>query len=166
MSWVGPENPCHNHQYPSPTPRGFHLSCPPLPLRSHPQPGQPREQQKGKRGGGACFYSSVFFLIPVIVGFPGASDSEESACNAGDLGLIPGLGRSPGEGNGFPLQYSCLGNPMDRGAWQTAVHGVSKSRTWPNDSHFHCWVPPKCPWLPFKEDFLKLAPCVSATSQD
>ena len=51
---------------------------------------------------------------------------KESACNAGDLGSIPRLGRSPGEGNGNPLQYSCLGNPMDRGAGQGAIHGVSK----------------------------------------
>ena len=50
-----------------------------------------------------------------------------SACNAGDLGSIPGLGRSPGEGNDNPLQYSCLENPMDKGAWQAAVHGVAKS---------------------------------------
>ena len=50
-------------------------------------------------------------------GFPGGSDGKESACNAGDLGLIPGPGRSPGEGNGNPLQYSCLENSMDRGAW-------------------------------------------------
>ena len=50
-------------------------------------------------------------------GFPGGSDGEESACSAGDLGSIPGLGRSPGEGNGSPLQYSCLENPMDSGAW-------------------------------------------------
>ena len=49
--------------------------------------------------------------------------------NSGDMGLIPGLGRSSGEGNGYPLQYSCLGNPMDRGAWQATVHGVIKSRT-------------------------------------
>ena len=49
-------------------------------------------------------------------GFPGVSDGKESACNAGDPGLIPGLGRSPGEGNGNPLQHPCLGNPMDRGA--------------------------------------------------
>ena len=60
-------------------------------------------------------------------GFPGGSDSEESACNAEDLGSIPGLGRSPGEGNGNPLQYSCLENSMDRGAWQATVHGVTKS---------------------------------------
>ena len=52
-----------------------------------------------------------------------------SACNAGDLGLIPGSGRSPGEGNGNPLQYSCLENPMDGGAWWATVHGVAKSRT-------------------------------------
>ena len=49
--------------------------------------------------------------------FPGSSDDKKPACNAGDPGLIPGLGRSPGEGNGYPLQYSCLENPMDRGAW-------------------------------------------------
>ena len=59
-------------------------------------------------------------------GIPGGSDSKESAYNAGDQGLILGLGRSPGEGNGNPLQYSCLGNPMDRGAWQARVHGVAK----------------------------------------
>ena len=57
------------------------------------------------------------------------SAGKEFACNAGDLGLIPGLGRSPGEGNGYPLQYSCLENPMDRGAWQATVHGVTKSWT-------------------------------------
>ena len=62
-------------------------------------------------------------------GFPGGSDSKESACNAGDLSSIPWLGRSPGEGNGNPLQYSCLENPMDRGAWGATVHGVAKSRT-------------------------------------
>ena len=57
------------------------------------------------------------------------SDGKASACNAGDLGLIPGLGRSPGEGNGYPLQYSCLENSMDGGAWWATVHGVTKSRT-------------------------------------
>ena len=56
--------------------------------------------------------------------FPGGSDCKESACNVGDPGSIPGLVRSPGEGNGNPVQYSCLENPMDRGAWQAAVHGV------------------------------------------
>ena len=67
------------------------------------------------------------------VGFPGGSDSKESACNAGDPGLIPGLGRSCGEGNGNPLWYSCLENPMDRRAWQAAVYGVTKSWTRLND---------------------------------
>ena len=62
-------------------------------------------------------------------GFPGGSDGKESACNAGDMGSIPGSGRSPGEGNGNPLQYSCLENAMDRGAWKSTVHGVTKSRT-------------------------------------
>ena len=63
------------------------------------------------------------------MGFPGSSDGKESVYNAEDPGSIPELGRSPGEGNGNPLQYSCLGNPMDRGAWQATVHGVTKSWT-------------------------------------
>ena len=60
---------------------------------------------------------------------PSGSDGKESANNAGDPGLIPGAGRSSEEGNGNPLQYFCLGNPMDRGAWQAAVNRVSQSRT-------------------------------------
>ena len=63
--------------------------------------------------------------ITAFMGFPGGSDGRESACSAGDPGSVPGLGRSPGEGNGYPLQYSCLENPMDRGAWRAAVHGVA-----------------------------------------
>ena len=59
--------------------------------------------------------------------FPGGSDAKESACNVGDLGSIPGSGRFPGEGNGNPLQCSCLENPMDRGAWRATVHGVAES---------------------------------------
>ena len=66
---------------------------------------------------------------PVFLGFPGSSDGKESDCNAGDLDSIPGLGRSPGEGNGTPLQHSCLENAMDRGVWRAAVHGVPKSWT-------------------------------------
>ena len=62
-------------------------------------------------------------------GFPGGSVSKESACNEGDLGLIPGLGRSPGGGHGNPLQYSRQENPMDRGAWQAAVHVGAESDT-------------------------------------
>ena len=61
-------------------------------------------------------------------GIPGHSNGNESACSAGDLGLIPGSGTSPGEGNGNPLQYPCLENLMDRGTWWTAVHGVAKSQ--------------------------------------
>ena len=60
------------------------------------------------------------------LGFPGGSDCEESACNVGDPGSTPGSGRSPGGGNGNPLQCSHLENPMDRGAWQAIVHGVAK----------------------------------------
>ena len=62
------------------------------------------------------------------LGFPGGSDGKESACNAGNLGSVPGLGRFSGEGNGYPLQYSCLENSMDRGAWQATVHEVAKSK--------------------------------------
>ena len=58
--------------------------------------------------------------------FPCGSDGKESACNAGDLDSIPGSGRSPGEGNGNPFEYSCLENPVGRGAWQSIVHGVTK----------------------------------------
>ena len=62
------------------------------------------------------------------MGFPGGSDGKESACNAGDPSSIPGSERSSGEGNGYPLQYSCLENSMDRGGWQATVHGVARVR--------------------------------------
>ena len=67
-------------------------------------------------------------------GFPGGTDSKQSACKVGDLGLIPRSGRSPGEGNGNPFQYSCLENSMDRGAWWATVHGIAKNWTPLNDS--------------------------------
>ena len=63
------------------------------------------------------------------IGFSGGSEVKASASNEGVLGLIPGLGRSPGEGNGYPLQYSCPENSMDRGVWRTTVHGATKSWT-------------------------------------
>ena len=65
----------------------------------------------------------------VFFDFPGSTSSTESACNVGDLGSIPGLGRLPGEGNGNPLWYAYLDSPMDRGAWRATVHGVTKSWT-------------------------------------
>ena len=68
--------------------------------------------------------------------FPGGSDGKVSAYNAGDLGSIPGLGRFPGEGNGNPLQYSCLENPMDGGTWWATVRGVTKSQTRLSDFTF------------------------------
>ena len=61
----------------------------------------------------------------------------QSACNAGDPGLIPGSGRSPGEGNGYPLQYSCLENSKDRWAWWATGHGITKSQTWLSNEHYH-----------------------------
>ena len=68
-------------------------------------------------------------VLIIKLEFLGGPDGKESACNAGDLGSIPGSVRSPGEGNGNPLQYSCLENPMDRGAWRATVHGVAESGT-------------------------------------
>ena len=67
------------------------------------------------------------------MGFPGSSDGKESACNAGEQGSVPGLGRSSGEGNGIPFQYSCLDNFMDSGAWWATVHGVTKSQRYLSD---------------------------------
>ena len=73
--------------------------------------------------------SLVHSFTQQFMGFPVGSDCKESACNAGDLGSIPGSGRSFEEGIGYPLQYSCLGNPMDRGAWRATVPGFTKSQT-------------------------------------
>ena len=64
-------------------------------------------------------------------------DGKESACSAGGSGLNPGLGSSPGEGNGNPLKYSCLENSMDRAVWPAVVHGIAKSQTLLSESHFH-----------------------------
>ena len=74
---------------------------------------------------------------PGVIGFPGDSVSKESTCNAGDLGLIPGLGRSFGGGHDNPLQYSCLENSMDRGAWWATVHRVTKNWTQLSDKAQH-----------------------------
>ena len=71
----------------------------------------------------------IFIAALFIIAKKCSSDSKESVCNAGDLGSIPGLGRSSGEGNGYPLQHSGLKKSMDRGAWQATVLGVAKSWT-------------------------------------
>ena len=68
----------------------------------------------------------IIIMTYMYNGFPRGSDSKESACNAGDLGSIPGLGRSPSGGHGNPLQYSYIENPMNRGSWQATVHGITK----------------------------------------
>ena len=78
----------------------------------------------------------------MLLGFPGGSDGKVSACNAGDLGQIPGSGRSPGEGNGKALQYSCLETPMDGGAWRAIVHGVTEN--WTRLSDFTASLSVKC----------------------
>ena len=88
-----------------------------------------------------CMDIPQFFKIKIVIirhpiyslGFPGGSDDKESACNMGDLGLIPRSGRSPGEGNGNPLRYSCLENPVDREARWATVHEFAKSWTWLSD---------------------------------
>ena len=80
----------------------------------------------------------------IIYSFLGGSGVQNPPANAGDMGSIPGLGRSAGEGNGSQLQCSCLENPMDRGAWQAMVHGVTKSRTPLRDFHFHCVIQSIC----------------------
>ena len=80
------------------------------------------------------------------------SDGKASVCNAGDPGSIPGLGRSPGEGNGSPLQYSCLENPMDCGAWQATVHGFAKSQTRLSDFTFTFTKTPPGPLTEQKTD--------------
>ena len=110
-----------------------------VPLISH------QMARKGKFSGSevkikeeACYLLLIGYII---LGFPGGSAGKQSVCNAGDLGLIPGLGRSPGEGNGNPLQYTCLENPMDRGTWRATVHGVTKetrlsTHTWLNIKYF------------------------------
>ena len=80
-----------------------------------------------------CLMTNVLKIIVLYIQFPGGSDGKASACNVGDPASIPGSGRSHGEGNGNPLQYSCLENSMDGGAWWATVHGVAQSRTWLSD---------------------------------
>ena len=80
----------------------------------------------------------LYLLITNLIVFPDGSEGKESARKAGDPGSIPGLGRSPGEGNGNPFQYSCLENSMDRGDWWATVHGIIKSQTWLTHSHTQC----------------------------
>ena len=99
-------------------------------------PRLPHVQGRGPRPRGAIPHprhmgreSQIGENIPFHQGFPGGSEVKASACNAGDLGSIPRSERSPEEGNGNPLQYSCLENPMDGGAWWATAHGVAKSWT-------------------------------------
>ena len=90
----------------------------------------PHQAPPSVEGGGRVIQINMY--IPhskTYLDLPGVSNGKESTCNAGDLGLIPGLGRFPGGGNGNPLPNSCLGNPMDRGAWWATVPGVTESDT-------------------------------------
>ena len=97
----------------------------------------PRVQSIGLQRVGHDWASSTAESLDLGEEFLCGSVGKESACSAGNLGLIPGFGRSPGGGHGNPLKYSCLENPMDRGAWQATVHGVAKSQIRLNDFHFH-----------------------------
>ena len=110
----------------------FHLHFSPLP--------NPISRDLCNNTEGECPVNLLYQSLPQATGFP---CGKESACHTGDAGSIPGLGRCPGEGNGNPLQNSCLGNPMDRGAWQVAVEstGLEKRHDW---VHTHpkphsCW---------------------------
>ena len=92
---------------------------------------------------GTFMYSINIFQAPTMCqGFPGSSVSKEFVCSAEDLGLTPGSGRSPEEGNGNPPQYSCLENPVDRGAWQATVHGVARIRHNLVTNHYPMWQAP------------------------
>ena len=82
-------------------------------------------------------FCPFFFFFFLRWGFPSGSGGKVSTCQAGDLGSIPGLGISPGEGNGNPLQFSCMDNSMDRGAWIAIIYGVSKSQTWLKQLSMH-----------------------------
>ena len=86
------------------------------------------------------------FISYIFKGFSYSSVGKEFACSAGNLGSIPGLGRSPGKGNGNPLQYPCLENLMDRGAWWAAVRGVAKSQTQLNTKSSHMQYSPSIPF--------------------
>ena len=99
--------------------------------------------------------------ITPIWGFSGDSDGKESTCNARDLGSIPGLGRSPGEGNGYPLRYSCLEHSMDRGAWRATVREVPQSWTWLSNFHSFILSTPISNWHLQKIKKQKWRTCVS-----
>ena len=114
------------------------VACPPSGDLPAPRgPSRPRDQTSISHV--SCISRQVLYhwhhlespLIShyILIYFPGSSDGKASACNEGDLGLIPESGRSPGEGNGNPLQDSCLENPMDGGAWWATVRGIAKSQT-------------------------------------
>ena len=89
-----------------------------------------------------CYLLSFWWQPLWHVSFPDGSNSKEFACHAGDPGSVPGLGKFPEKGHGNPLQYSCLENPMDRGAWRAIVHGVTQSQTQLSDQHFFTFTTP------------------------
>ena len=115
LQWQAGSLPLDQHSW------GFYLS---FPFNSSYTIGQGTKVRPSTN-----YVHSNFISVTRKVGFPGGSAGKESACNEGDHGSVAGSGRSPGGGHGNPLQYSCLENPMDRGPWRAAVHGVTKSQT-------------------------------------
>ena len=121
----------------------FSLSCVEEEMATHSSVLAWRIPETGEPGGLLSLelhrighdWSDLAAATPVFLCFPGGSAGKESTCNVGDLGLIPQLGRSPGEGRSYPLQYSGLGNSID-----CIVRGVAKSRTWLSDFHFHPFI--------------------------
>ena len=101
----------------------------------HPYKWRVPNKGKSPTKGQPLLSFQIFSYVSCFLDFPGSSDGKESACNVGDLGSIPGLGRSPVQGSGFPLQYPGQENSMDRGAWQATVHRVIKSRTQLSNLH-------------------------------
>ena len=97
------------------------------PIERSPKPASQRCFFSVLETENTCVFRNAFGFC--FGDLPGGSDGKESACNAGDPGSMPGWGRSPGEGNGYPFQYSCPENPIHRGAWWATVYGVPKSRT-------------------------------------
>ena len=113
-----------------------------------------------RKGNSACF----LVMARLSMGFPSGSDGKESACNAGNLGSVPGSGRSPRKGNGNLLLYSCLENFIDREAWRATVHRVATGQTWLSDWYTQSWLQSQLPTTEFQK-VSKIDLCQMACSE-